>query len=148
MNAIIQDKAYDETKIYLRSIFFEKCMTDELKQTITELYNTLTVDNSYEVKKQAQDLLTGVLSELRRIEFEKRLIENRLEDQVIFQWFVGFLMLLVFISFMLSRSIFDINFKPSKSFDSMMIFFLGLTIVIAILFIIYCIYFNFMYHWL
>lgn len=77
MNIIIQSKAYDETKIYLQSIFFDKCITDEIKDMITELYTRLTIDNSYEILKQTQN----ILSEFKKVSLKNRLLENRLEDQ-------------------------------------------------------------------
>lgn len=146
MNIIIKSKAYDETKIYLQSIFFDKCITDEIKQIITELYSKLTIDNSYEIQKKAQN----ILSEYRKISRENRLLENRLEDQPTFQFFIGFMLLLGLISYILSRNILDSNKnqKTSKFYNNIIKFFLGLTIFTIVLFIIYCMSFNFTYHYI
>jgi membrane-associated HD superfamily phosphohydrolase len=140
-NIIIKSKAYDETKIYLQSIFFDKCITDEIKQTITDLYSKLTIDNSYEIQKQAQDLL----SESRKILRENRLSKNRLEDQPIFQGFIGFMIILGLISYILSQSILDSdkNQKSSKIWNNIIKNFIGVAIFTIIL---YCLCFNFIYH--
>lgn len=144
MNIIIKSKAYDETKIYLQSIFFDKCITDEIKQIITELYSKLTIDNSYEIQKQAQE----VLLEFKKLSRENRLLENRLEDQPTFQFFIGFMLLLGLTSYILSRSIIDSNTnqKSSKIWDNIIKIFIGLSIFTIVLFIVYCISFNFIYH--
>lgn len=144
MNIIIKSKAYDETKIYLQRIFFDKFITDEIKQIITELYSKLTIDNSYEIQKQAQN----ILSEYRKISRENNLLENRLEDQPTFQFFIGFMLLLGLISYILSRNILDSNKnqKTSKFYNNIIKFFLGLTIFTIVLFIIYCMSFNFIYY--
>lgn len=143
-NIIIQSKAYDETKIYLQSIFFDKCITDEIKNIITELYSKLTIDNSYEIQKQARN----ILFEYRKISQENRSLENRLEDQSIFQGFMVFMLLLGLMSFVLSRSILDSgpSTKSSKLWNTIIKIFIFVAIFTVILFIVYCLGFNLIYH--
>jgi hypothetical protein len=138
-NIIIQSKAYDEAKIYLQSIYFDISITDEIRNSITELYSKLTIDNSYEIQKQAQNILL----EYRKISRENRLLENGLENH--FNLFIGFMMLLGLMSFILSRSI--LNTKPSKLWDSIIGIFIFVVIFTVILFIVYCLYFNFILHY-
>jgi len=144
MNIIIQSKAYDETKIYLESIFFDKCVTDEIKHAITDLYSKLTIDNSYEIQIQTHNLLL----EYRKLSRENKLLENRLEDQTTFQCFISFMFLLAFTSFILAQSILNPGpvTNPSKSWDNIIKFFIGVSICTIILFIIYCLGFNIIYH--
>lgn len=137
---IIKDKAYDETKIYLRSIFFDKYISDEIKHNIGELYNQLTIDNSYDIRKQAQIILL----EYQKLLLKDRVLENRIEDQPIFQGFI-LLGIMSFISFMLAQSILnsDKNQRSSKLWDNVIKIFLGIEILTIVLFVIYCVFFNY-----
>jgi len=138
---IVKYKAFDDTKIYLQSIFFDKCITNEIKDKIDLLYSELTVDNSYEIQRQTQEILVN----FRKLTQENRLLENRVEDQPVFQYFIGFLMLLGLISYMISRNILN-SPRNHQQPDIIIKIVLGLSIGTLVLFMIYCISFNLIYH--
>lgn len=100
MNTIERDKTYYETKEYIQGIYFNRCITDELKHEINELYITLTMDNFVEIRKQVKELFFEFESSLLK-EQESKSIEEKLR---VFPKFYFSMILLGFLVFMIPYS--------------------------------------------
>jgi hypothetical protein len=100
MNTIERDKAYIENKKYVRDIYFNQYITNELKHKVNELYDKLTINNFSEIKQQVKDLF----SEFERSLLKENELKNQLHEEIIYHRLSFLIILLGLVVFIIPYS--------------------------------------------